>query len=166
MTRIVVVGAGITGAAAAYELSRHDVTVDIVEANDRVGGLIRSSPFAGLPAVDEGADAFLLRTPSAARLAEAVGLGTPGGLLARRLMDGARWPAVPRALTDADPWISFRRKPTGVPVLGWLPVNLERVLDLADEPAGALPEGVRALASHVEERFSIPWRFVDDPSGL
>lgn len=92
MTRIVVVGAGITGAAAAYELSRHDVTVDIIEANDHVGGLIRSSPFAGLPAVDEGADAFLLRMPSAARLAEAVGLGTPGtGLVSPTSASAAIW---------------------------------------------------------------------------
>ena len=93
MTRVVVVGAGITGAAAAYELTRHHgVDVEIREASARVGGVITTSPFAGLDAVDEGADAFLLRSPAAAELAAAVGLGTAGeGLVSPTGASAAIW---------------------------------------------------------------------------
>jgi oxygen-dependent protoporphyrinogen oxidase len=76
--RVVVVGGGITGLACAHRLltlgPRLHVTV--IEAENRVGGLIRTSPFAGHAAVDEAADAFLLRVPAARALAEEVGLGS------------------------------------------------------------------------------------------
>lgn len=74
---VVVVGAGITGLACAHRLLTLDPTIKVtlLEASDRIGGLIRTTPFAGLPAVDEAADAFLLRVPSARDLAHAVGLG-------------------------------------------------------------------------------------------
>lgn len=76
--RVVIVGGGITGLACAHRLLTLDPTVDvtILEANERVGGLIRTSPFAGHAAVDEAADAFLLRVPAARTLAEEVGLGS------------------------------------------------------------------------------------------
>lgn len=76
--RVVVVGAGVTGLAVANRLVRDGggrVDVTVVEAADRTGGLVKTSPFAGLPAVDEAADAFLARVPWARRLAEEVGLG-------------------------------------------------------------------------------------------
>ena len=74
---VVVVGAGITGLACAHELLtlRPGTRVTIVEAQSRVGGVIRTSPFAGFDAVDEAADAFLLRAPAGLDLARAVGLG-------------------------------------------------------------------------------------------
>lgn len=70
---VVVVGGGIAGLAAAYRLTRTGNGVTVVEADDRVGGKLRTSPFAGRP-VDEGADAFLLRVPWAADLCRALGL--------------------------------------------------------------------------------------------
>lgn len=75
--RVVIVGAGITGLACAHRLlvNRPGTRVTVVEAADRVGGLIRTSPFAGHAGVDEAADAFLLRVPAARSLAIAVGLG-------------------------------------------------------------------------------------------
>lgn len=76
---IVVIGGGITGLAAAHSLlvdaqpgSRR---VTVLEAQPRLGGKIRTTPFAGLPAVDEGADAFLARVPWATNFANSVGLG-------------------------------------------------------------------------------------------
>jgi len=76
-TRVVIVGAGITGLACAHRLlvNRPGTSVTILEAGDRVGGLIRTTPFAGHVGVDEAADAFLLRVPAARALAVAVGLG-------------------------------------------------------------------------------------------
>lgn len=74
---VVIIGGGITGLAAASELvtSHPDVSVTILERDDRVGGVIQASAFAGLDSVDESADAFLLRSPAALELASLVGLG-------------------------------------------------------------------------------------------
>jgi oxygen-dependent protoporphyrinogen oxidase len=70
--RIAVIGAGIAGLAAAEDLVDHHEVV-VLDAGDRVGGKLRSSQFAGLPAVDEGADAYLTRVPHATALARRVG---------------------------------------------------------------------------------------------
>ena len=77
--RVVVIGGGITGLAAADALLAvsDDVRPDVVllEAEPTLGGKVRTSPFDGLPAVDEGPDAFLARVPWATALARAGGLG-------------------------------------------------------------------------------------------
>jgi oxygen-dependent protoporphyrinogen oxidase len=85
---VVVVGGGIAGLAAAHGVlagaPAGHVRVTVLEAQDQLGGKIRTSPFAGLPAVDEGPDAFLARIPWATAFAREVGLGdelvspTPG----------------------------------------------------------------------------------------
>ncbi len=73
--RVAVVGGGIAGLSAAFELSdgpgEHDVVV--FEADDRLGGKLRTSDLGGRP-IDEGADAFLTRRPEALDLARRVGL--------------------------------------------------------------------------------------------
>lgn len=76
--RVVVIGGGVTGLTAALSIiadSPTPVQVTVLESKDRVGGIIRTSPFAGLPAVDEAADAFLVRVPHAQQLATELGLG-------------------------------------------------------------------------------------------
>jgi oxygen-dependent protoporphyrinogen oxidase len=76
--RVVVVGGGVSGLTSALTTvvtSDRPVEVTVLEASNRVGGVIRTSPFADLPAVDEGADAFLMRVPWAFALAEELGLG-------------------------------------------------------------------------------------------
>ncbi len=75
--RVIVVGGGITGLTAAYHLSAllPDATITVIEADQCVGGKIRSSRFAGVNGVDEGADAFLTRVPHATALAGQLGLG-------------------------------------------------------------------------------------------
>lgn len=73
-TQFHVVGGGIAGLAAAWELSSVEgVEVTVHETGDRWGGKIHTSPFAG-HAVDEGADAFLLRVPWAMDLVRELGL--------------------------------------------------------------------------------------------
>lgn len=72
---VVVVGGGVTGLAAAHRVltSAPGADVTLLESSAVTGGLIRTSPFAGLD-IDEGADAFLVRVPWARELAVELGL--------------------------------------------------------------------------------------------
>jgi oxygen-dependent protoporphyrinogen oxidase len=69
---VVVVGAGIAGLAAAYEL--RDLDVLVIEGSRQIGGKLRTSAVADVE-IDEGAESFLARVPEAIELATAVGLG-------------------------------------------------------------------------------------------
>jgi oxygen-dependent protoporphyrinogen oxidase len=74
--RLVVVGAGITGLAAAFEWRRrrpHDEIV-VLEAGDRIGGKLHRVELAG-HWYDTGPEAVLARVPEAVALIEALGLG-------------------------------------------------------------------------------------------
>ncbi len=73
---IVVVGGGITGLAAAYRMSQAGVRVTVLEADDVVGGRVRTGSFAGLDHIEEGPDAYLARVPHAVRLVRDLGLDT------------------------------------------------------------------------------------------
>ena len=76
--RVVVVGGGISGLAAAHEAHRTGRDVVVLEAADRVGGKIDSGFVAGteLPfPVDMAADGFLARQPEAVQLCHELGLG-------------------------------------------------------------------------------------------
>jgi oxygen-dependent protoporphyrinogen oxidase len=72
MTRYAVVGGGIAGLAAAYDLAAHGEVV-VHEASDRIGGKLRTDPFAG-GMLDAAPDAFLARRPEAVQLCEELGL--------------------------------------------------------------------------------------------
>jgi oxygen-dependent protoporphyrinogen oxidase len=72
VTRVVVVGGGIAGLAAAFELATGGVAVTVIEQSDAVGGKLRISEVAGV-AVDEGAEMFLRRVPEALDLVSALG---------------------------------------------------------------------------------------------
>lgn len=102
--KVVVVGGGIAGLAAAHQLvAAGGVDVTVVEASDRLGGKVRTEPFAGVP-LDAAPDAFLARRPEALQLCEELGLTD-------RL--------VPPATGEAWVWTRgrLRRLPTGL-VLG------------------------------------------------
>ena len=75
MGRVAVVGGGIAGLAAAYELTTKHPGTEIVllEAGPRLGGKIETQPFAGLP-VELGPDTFLARVPWAVDLCKELGL--------------------------------------------------------------------------------------------
>jgi protoporphyrinogen/coproporphyrinogen III oxidase len=74
--RVAVIGGGISGLAAAWELHQRAaagaIEVTVFEA-DRLGGCIRTTDFAGHP-VDEGPDAFLTRVPEAVQLCRELGI--------------------------------------------------------------------------------------------
>lgn len=77
MRHCVVVGAGISGLAAAWHLSSHhpEVRVTVLESADRVGGKIAADPVGDFGPVDTGAESVLARRPEALELIEQVGLG-------------------------------------------------------------------------------------------
>jgi oxygen-dependent protoporphyrinogen oxidase len=100
--RVVIVGGGIAGLAAAArlrELGGPNADVVVLERSDRLGGKIRTEPFVEQP-VETGAETFLMldqgRESAALELARRVGLGDelvhPAGVPAGIALDGALRP--------------------------------------------------------------------------
>ena len=71
--RVVVIGGGIAGLAAAHRLLDAGRQVTVLEASDRVGGKLLPGRIAGVR-VDFGAESMLARRPEAVALAREVGL--------------------------------------------------------------------------------------------
>ena len=71
---VAIVGAGISGLAAAYELQRRGVAVQVLEAGDRAGGVITTERFDGW-VIDGGPDSLLVQKPGAVALCRELGLG-------------------------------------------------------------------------------------------
>ncbi|MFI7409585.1 protoporphyrinogen oxidase [Streptomyces sp. NPDC049627] len=71
--RVVVIGGGIAGLAAAHRLLAAGRRVTVLEASDRVGGKLLPGEIAGAR-VDLGAESMLARRPEAVALAREVGL--------------------------------------------------------------------------------------------
>ena len=117
MPRVVVVGAGLAGLAAADALHRAGVDVNVLEARDRVGGRVWSVPFAG-GIVERGAEFVLPCNTAIEALASRFGLrlapkGTPYG----------------------------RREPRGAEAVS--PADLEALFDRI--AAGYAPPGTKTL---------------------
>jgi len=79
LRRVVVIGGGISGLAAAYTLARArqagaPVEEMLIEASDRLGGVIRTETIDGFR-IEAGPDSFLAEKPQAAALARELGLG-------------------------------------------------------------------------------------------
>lgn len=72
-SQAIVIGGGIAGLSACWQLCEDGVDVTLLEASDRVGGKICSSR-VGDRLVDEAADAFLARVPHGVDLARRLGL--------------------------------------------------------------------------------------------
>lgn len=76
--KVAIIGGGITGLAAAYQLERakaktYPIHYDLYEKADRLGGKIATIRHDGF-IIERGPDSFLARKKSMTRLAEAVGL--------------------------------------------------------------------------------------------
>ena len=71
---VVIVGGGISGLSAAFELATRRVPFILLEASDRTGGLVRTERVNGFT-IDSGADSMLAAKPAAVQLCEELGLG-------------------------------------------------------------------------------------------
>jgi oxygen-dependent protoporphyrinogen oxidase len=71
---VVIVGGGIAGLAAAYELHRRGVAFQLLEAAERPGGVILTEHVDGFT-VDAGPDSLLAQKPAAVDLCRELGLG-------------------------------------------------------------------------------------------
>ena len=86
---VAIVGGGITGLTAAYELTRRGVSVAVFESSSRAGGLIRTERTNGFT-IEAGPDALLVTKPAGLQLVRALGLEadvqhvrTPGAFVLR-----------------------------------------------------------------------------------
>ena len=146
MKRVLVVGGGISGLTTAYLLAGlvdpGGVAIELREADARLGGKLHTTPFAGLPAVDEGADAFLARVPDAADLARALDLDltSPTGANAAIWHDGMH--PIPEGVLLGVPTDILRLATTGLlSVRGRLRAAAEPLLPRrsdSDDSIGAL----------------------------
>ena len=79
--RVAVVGAGVSGLAAAHRLRTllgADAVITLLEQRDRIGGVLRTVDLAGMP-YDVGAEAFLARRPEVPCAAVRARPRRPGG---------------------------------------------------------------------------------------
>ena len=74
MSKVVVVGGGIAGLAAAYELHRRRIPFVLLEASGRAGGVILSEQVDGFT-IDGGPDSLLVQKPEGIQLCNELGLG-------------------------------------------------------------------------------------------
>ena len=89
--KIAIIGAGLAGLTAAYELRGTDAKVDVYEATDRIGGKLHTVAFEGGP-TDMGAEAFMARRQDAVDFFTELGLKDslvePSGLRSLVWVDG------------------------------------------------------------------------------
>lgn len=160
--RAVVVGGGITGLAAAFALAGRDgVEVTLCEADEGLGGKVRSEAFAGVD-LDLGPDAFLARRPEAVALCQELGLAdalVAPATAAAYLWSRGRLRRLPPGLALGVPTRLGPLARSGVlSPLGLVRVALEplvpgRTLD-GDEALGALVR--RRLGGEVHRRLVDP----------
>src|SRR3954468_14246569 len=73
MPQVVIIGGGITGLAAAWELQQQGIDYTLLEASDRLGGKIVTERCDGF-IFEGGADSFLAQKPWAWQLCRELGL--------------------------------------------------------------------------------------------
>jgi len=160
--RLLIVGGGLTGIAAAVETKRQSLDWTLFEAADRLGGRVATDIVDGF-AIDRGFQVLLTSYPSLEEHVEALDLGRfiPGALVRIEGDKGVRWS---RAI---DPW----RRPLDVFSIGWRhavpPKDALRVARLRagihrDDPRAAGLDTRQYLqhlgmSERVMERFFVPF---------
>ncbi len=158
----VVVGGGVTGLGAAWELTGAGHRVLLVEASERFGGKVHSETVDGF-LVEHGPDSFVSYRPGAVRMAADLGMAddvvpaVPPRLVHLRV--GGRMEPIPAGMGMVLPTrlVPFAR----TRILSWpqklraaLDLVLPRVLGAQDMSIGALLR--RRLGTGVVARFADP----------
>ncbi|MEI6045718.1 MAG: FAD-dependent oxidoreductase, partial [Chloroflexota bacterium] len=73
MKPIVIVGGGITGLAAAWELQQQGLKYILLEASDRLGGKLNTEEVDGF-ILEGGADSFVAMKPAGWQLCKELGI--------------------------------------------------------------------------------------------
>ena len=71
---VAVIGGGVSGLAAAYELHRRRISFVLLEQTSRLGGVVRTDHVDGFT-IDGGPDSLLVQKPAAIELCQELGLG-------------------------------------------------------------------------------------------
>ncbi|MBI4876863.1 MAG: protoporphyrinogen oxidase [Acidobacteria bacterium] len=153
MRGAVIVGGGISGLSAAYELAKTGLTCTLVERRPRLGGVIRTDTVDGC-VLEAGPDSFLAAKPWALALIRELGLG--GDVIASNdhlrvtyVLKGGRLVALPDGLmlmvpTRIWPLVTTR-------LLGW-PTKIRMGLEwLRRPPRTALAD--RSVAEFIRDHY-------------
>jgi oxygen-dependent protoporphyrinogen oxidase len=148
---VIVVGGGITGLTAAYELQRRGHRAIVLEGSPRAGGLILTDHVDGFT-IEGGPDSLLTSKPAALDLARALGLGAdiqqtrpPGGAFVLR--GGTLYP-LPRPSLLGIP-LTWR----GVATYGLLPAPARARLALEPLVKPRRDPGDESIGSFFRRRF-------------
>ncbi len=152
--RVAVLGGGITGLAAAHRASELGADVLLLEASDRLGGVIATERRDGW-VLELGPDSFVTDKPQAAELSRRLGLGDaliPTNDRFRRtlIVHDGRLEALPEAFQLLAParLLPFLRTPI-LSVAG----KLAALRDLVAPRGGPAPGEDESLASFVRRRL-------------
>lgn len=155
--RIAIIGGGIAGLAAAYELEKTRaaggrVAYTLYEARSRVGGSLASETVAGA-VLEQGPDSFLTEKPAAAELCRELGLGAelvPSNDAARKTYIVVRNRLVP--LPDGLMFlVPTKLAPTAFTRLFSLRTKLRMGMELLHPPRAS--EGDESVAALVERHY-------------
>ena len=147
MTRVAVVGGGVTGLAAARLLTRRGFHVTIIEATRRWGGKLAPVVIDDVR-LDGGAESVLVRRPEAVDLIKELGLGDrlvhPTGAKPRLLIEGTSRPLPPSLLGVPADLDSLRETLSAQ--------GFRAAAGEPDRPAAAFDHDL-AIGDYVDQRF-------------
>jgi oxygen-dependent protoporphyrinogen oxidase len=151
-TAIAIVGGGISGLSAAWELHKRGVPWVLLEAGPRVGGVIRTEEKDGF-LLEGGPDAILAQKPEGVALCRELGLGdrlipTNPELKAVYILRGGRLHALPEGMMLAVPTKILPFLRSGL--FSW-PGKLRMGLDLVRP--GRKENGDESIATFLRRRF-------------
>lgn len=160
MSRVVIVGGGIAGLAAAYEFHKAGRPVTLVE-KDKVGGVIRTERHGDL-LIEGGPDSFIVQKPAARELCLELGLGDrliPTSSRKVHVWSGGRLHELPEGLFLTVPTRFGPFLKTGLLSLwGKLRMGMDLVLprgpELEDESIGSFVR--RRLGKEALEKLAEP----------
>jgi protoporphyrinogen/coproporphyrinogen III oxidase len=158
MTRIAIIGGGISGLAAAFELEQRrregaDVEYALYEASPNLGGVLRTEHIDGC-VIEAGPDSFVSEKPWAADFCRALGIGDQ--LIGSNDVDRKTYILTRGRLVEMPDGLMFmvptKILPTGLsPLFSWK-TKLRMILELYHPPSSV--DHDESVAAFVERHYS------------